>query len=190
MILLSLFAALAAAFVFLRLLMSLATIALPVWIAVSIFTFTFKSGGNILVAGLIGLALGGLAYVAGLLAYARAPSIMLSRIVCFIFALPAGVAGYHLGLGLSHLILISSPLENIFSSGIGIFIFISCWRKISALGQQSLGALANTDPNNHLSVLYCDNIEIINNDSSARYFIRQRKYLPATAAENSSGSHQ
>ena len=73
MILLSLFAALAAAFVFLRLLFSLATIALPVWIAVSIFTLTFKSGGNILVAGLIGLALGGLAYVAGLLAYAKAP---------------------------------------------------------------------------------------------------------------------
>ena len=130
MILLSLFAALAAAFVFLRLLFSLATIALPVWIAVSIFIFTFKSGDNILVAGLIGLTLGGLAYVAGLLAYAIAPSIMLSRIVCFIFALPAGVAGYHLGLGLSHLILISSPLKNIFSSGIGIFIFISCWRTV------------------------------------------------------------
>ena len=190
MILLSLFAALAAAFVFLRLLLSIATIALPVWIALSIFIFTFQSGGNIFVAGLIGLTLGGLAYVAGLLAYARAPSIMLSRIVCFIFALPAGVAGYHLGLGLSHLILISSPLENIFSSGIGIFIFISCWRKISALGQQSLGALANTDHNDHLSVLCCDNIEIINKDSSSRYFIRQRKYLSATAAENSSGSHQ
>ena len=57
MILLSLFAALAAAFVFLRLLFSLATIALPVWIAVSIFMFTFKSGDNILVAGLIGLTL-------------------------------------------------------------------------------------------------------------------------------------
>lgn len=135
MIILSLFAALAAASFFLRILIRLATFALPVWIALSIFIFTFKSGGNILVAGLIGLTLGGLAYIAGLLAYAQAPSIMLSRIVCFIFALPAGVAGYHLGLGLSHLILISSPLEKIFLSCIGIFIFISCWHKISALGR-------------------------------------------------------
>ena len=188
MILLSLFTALAAAFVFLRLLLSLATIALPVWIALSIFIFTFKSCDNILIAGFIGFTLGGLAYVAGLLAYARAPSIMLSRIVCFIFAIPAGVAGYHLGLGLSNLIFISSPLENIFSCGVGIFIIISYWLKISALGQQPLGALANTDRNNHLSVLYYDNIEIINKVSSNRYFIRERKYLSATAAENSSGS--
>jgi hypothetical protein len=58
------------------------------------------------------------------------------------------------------------------------------------LGQQSLGALANTDQNGHLSVLCCDHIELIDKDSSSRYFIRQRKYLLATAAENSSGSHQ
>ena len=186
MILFSLFAILSIALNFARLLISLATLALPAWVALSVSFYTYKLGENILGAGLVGLTLGWLTYAAGLLAYAKARPVMFSRTIGFVYALPAGIAGYHLGLGLSHLIFTSFVLQQIFSITIATFIVIQCWRKITALALLPLGSLARADHDDHPSQLYCDNFTTHNQSSSSCYFIYESKYMSVTAAKKSS----
>jgi hypothetical protein len=110
MIIFGLFASFAAAFAFLCLLFNLAALALPVWVAGAVFFFIQKSGEGLIGAGVIGLVAGAATYFAGVICCAMAPSRALSLLIALIFAMPAGVAGYHVGFDLSRIVFIAPLL--------------------------------------------------------------------------------
>ena len=131
MISFGLIASLAAAFAFLSLLINLAALAVPVWVAGSVFFYIERSGESLIGAGLIGLLSGLAAHLFGILACARAPSGSVAAFIALLFAVPASLAGYHLGAGLGRLIFVTHSLQQIVAISFAILIFILCWRRMA-----------------------------------------------------------
>lgn len=133
MISIGLFASLAAAFAFLCLLINLAALALPAWVAGTVFFFALKSGESLIGAGVLGFLSASAAYFVGILICAMAPSRGLAVLIRLIFSLPAGAAGYHLGAGLGHLIFVAPVLQQCCALTIAILVFILCWRRLAPM---------------------------------------------------------
>jgi hypothetical protein len=131
MISFGLIASLAAAFAFLSLLINLAALAVPVWVAGSVFFYIERSGESLIGAGLIGLLSGLAAHLFGILACARASSGSVAVLIALLFAVPASLAGYHLGAGLGRLIFVTHSLQQIVAFSFAILIFILCWRRMA-----------------------------------------------------------
>jgi hypothetical protein len=131
MISFGLIASLAAAFAFLSLLINLAALAVPVWVAGSVFFYIERSGESLIGAGLIGLLSGLAAHLIGILACARAPSGSVAVLIALLFAAPASLAGYHLGAGLGRLIFVTHSLQQIVALSFAFLIFSLCWRRMA-----------------------------------------------------------
>ena len=131
MISFGLIASLAAAFAFLSLLINLAALAVPVWVAGSVFFYIERSGESLIGAGLIGLLSGLAVHLFGILACARAPSGSVASFIALLFAVPASLAGYHLGAGLGRLIFVTHSLQQIVAFSFSVLIFILCWRRMA-----------------------------------------------------------
>lgn len=131
MISFGLIASLAAAFAFLSLLINLAALAVPVWVAGSVFFYIERSGESLIGAGLIGLLSGLAAHLFGIFACARAPSGSVAVLIALLFAGPASLAGYHLGAGLGRLIFVTHSLQEIVAFSFAILIFTLCWRRMA-----------------------------------------------------------
>ena len=131
MISFGLIASLAAAFAFLCLLINLAALAVPVWVAGSVFFYIERSGEGLIGAGLIGLLSGFAAHLCGRFACASAPSGSVAALIALLFAMPASLAGYHLGAGLGRLIFVTHLLQQIVAIFFAILIFILCWRRMA-----------------------------------------------------------
>jgi hypothetical protein len=131
MISFGLIASLAAAFAFLSLLINLAALAVPVWVAGSVFFYIERSGESLIGAGLIGLLSGLAAHLFGILACARAPSGSVAAFIALLFAVPASLAGYHLGAGLGRLIFVTHSLQQIVAFSFAILIFLLSWRRMA-----------------------------------------------------------
>ena len=131
MISFGLIASLAAAFAFLSLLINLAALAVPVWVAGSVFFYIERSGESLIGAGLIGLLSGLAAHLLGMLACARASSGYVAVLIALLFAVPGSLAGYHLGAGLSRLIFVTHSLQQIVAFSFAILIFILCWLRMA-----------------------------------------------------------
>jgi hypothetical protein len=136
MISLGLIASLTAAIAFLCLLINLATFALPVWVAGSVFFYIERSNEGLIGAGIIGLLSGLAAHLCGRFACARAPSGSVAALIALIFAMPACFAGYHLGAGLGRLIFMTPLLQQIVAFSFAVLIFILCWRRIAHKGSR------------------------------------------------------
>ena len=132
MIIFGLLASLAAAFAFLCLLINLATFALPVWVALSAFYVSRHFGEGLIGAGIFGLLTGGGVYFLAALSCARAPWRSLSILIALLFALPAGLTGYHLGLGLGSLLFVTAPPQQISAVATAVLIFVLSWRQMAA----------------------------------------------------------
>lgn len=109
---------------------NLATLALPVWVGLSIFFLFEKSGEGLLGAAAVGLTGALAAHLIGVLACAKAQSKMVSLMFCLLYAVPAAVAGYHLGLGLGHLIFSTAIFQKLFSVLLASFTLISSLRRL------------------------------------------------------------
>lgn len=133
MITFGLFASLAAAFAFLCVLINLAALALPVWVAGAVFFFAQKSGEGLIGAAILGLVAGTATYFVGVISCAMAPSRVISFLIALIFAIPAATAGYHVGFGLSRLIFIAPVLQQCGAIVTAIYVFALCWRRLSPM---------------------------------------------------------
>jgi hypothetical protein len=131
MISFGLIASLAAAFAFLSLLINLAALAVPVWVAGSVFFYIERSGESLIGAGLIGLLSGLAAHLIGILACARATSGSVAVLIALLFTAPASLAGYHLGAGLGRLIFVTHSLQQIVALSFAFLIFSLCWRRMA-----------------------------------------------------------
>jgi hypothetical protein len=131
MISIGLFASLAAAFSLLCLLLNLAALALPVWVAGSVFFFAERSGEGLIGAGVLGLLSGGAVYFLGILSCSLAPSRALAVLITLLFAVPACAAGYHLGSGLGRLIFMSPVLQQFSAIATALLVFFNCWRRLA-----------------------------------------------------------
>lgn len=132
MITLGLFASLTAAFAFLCLLINLATFALPVWVALSAFYVSRHFGEGLIGAWIFGLLTGGGVYFLGAFLCASAPWRRLSILIALLFVLPAGLTGYHLGLGLGRLLFVTLPPQQISAVATAVLIFVLSWRQMAA----------------------------------------------------------
>lgn len=133
MIFIGLLASLAAAFAFLCLLINLAALALPVWVAGSVFFFAERSGEGLIGAGILGLLSGGAVYFFGLLTCALASSRILALLITLLFAMPAGAAGYHLGAGLGRYIFVSHVLQQLSAISGAVLVFMLSWRRMAPM---------------------------------------------------------
>ena len=131
MISFGLIASLATAFAFLCLLINLAALAVPVWVAGSVFFFIERSGDSLIGAVLIGLLSGLASHLFGILACARAPSRSVALLIVLLFAVPASLIGYHLGAGFGRLIFLTHSLQQIVAFSFAILIFILSWRRMA-----------------------------------------------------------
>ena len=133
MTLFCLFAALPAILILLRLLINLITLALPCWVGASVLLIIHNAGEGYIGAGLIGLVAGSFVYLMGIIACASARSFFTSMIIATLYALPAGITAYYLGISLAHNIFISNLLQKSFAFSFAAFTFILSWQKIMLL---------------------------------------------------------
>ena len=162
MIIFGLFAGFAAAFAFLCVLINLAALALPVWVASSVFFFLEKSGEGLIGAGVLGLVAGAATYFVGVITCARAPSRALSLLIALIFAIPAGAAGYHVGSGLSRLVFIAPVLQQCGALLTAILVFILCWRRLSPMRNSPPDIQENRAAKSAASILDAEFTEVPN----------------------------
>ena len=162
MILFGLFASFVAAFAFLCLLFNLAALALPVWVAGAVFFFVEKSGEGLIGAGVLGLVAGSATYFSGVISCAMAPSRALSLLIALIFSMPAGVAGYHVGIGLSRLVFVTPVLQQCGAIVSAIFVFSLCWRRLSPMVKAAPDIRANKATNDTAPIIDADFTEVPN----------------------------
>ena len=98
------------------LLFALAIYALPAFIGAWIGIFAYRTGAGIPGAAFVGLVAGSLALMLGQYAFGSARSAPVRMLVAALFAIPAGVAGYHAVLGIAHLVTPSPIWSDIFAA--------------------------------------------------------------------------
>lgn len=115
------------------LLFSLAVYALPFFIAVTIGYFAFENGAGLI--GAIGIALfaGAAALVLGQLAFATIRSPIIRLALGALYALPAGIAGFHAVKGLSQAGGAGETWTLAFASVGAIIVGATAWARIASL---------------------------------------------------------
>ena len=89
--------------------------ALPLWLSIMLFVSRVQGGGSIFDALLLSLAAGLGLYLAGVLALLHSPR-PIQLLVVLLFALPAGLLGYHFILDLGHLLGSRTPFSTVWAS--------------------------------------------------------------------------
>lgn len=175
MIFFSLFASLAAAFALLCLLINLAALALPVWVACAVSFFVQKSGEGLIGAAILGLIAGAATYFAGVISCAMAPSRAISFLIALIFAIPAGAAGYHVGFDLSRLVFVFPVLQHYSAILTAIFVFALCWRRLSPMGNSQPDVQANRSENYAEPIIDAEFAEVPNERRASPFLIDIRR---------------
>lgn len=128
------------------LLFTLATYALPVWVGISAAFWLHDADQGLFAAILGGLAVGCGVAVLGEVVFTRLRSVPLRLAVGLIYAVPAGLAGFHATKGLSQLTGTGEPatlvLAGIMSLVIGgtAFARIAGWSEAGDVSQGADGA--------------------------------------------------
>ena len=114
------------------LLFSLAIYALPFFVAVTVGYYTFESGAGPIGAIAVALFAGAVALILGQVAFAtiRSPTIRLA--IGALYALPAGVAGFHAVKGLSETGSAGETWTLIFASIGAIIVGATAWVRIAS----------------------------------------------------------
>ena len=162
MIALGLIACLATAISGLIFLVNLASLALPAWVAGSVFFLVQKSGEGLIGAGIIGLLAGALAYFAGVFACAVSSSMTAYVMIVLLYAGPASVAGYHLGLGLAHQLFVTSMLQQFCANSLACAVFILTCRKLGPMRHPVQGLRKAASEHNVPAIIDAEFIDITN----------------------------
>jgi hypothetical protein len=114
-------------------LFSLAVHALPAFVAVSVFQLALASDAGPVGAILVALFSGALTLVLGQIALATIRSLWFRLALAVLFALPAGIAGFHVIRGLAEIGGASEPWTMAFA-GIGaLAVGATAWAQVAAL---------------------------------------------------------
>ena len=115
------------------LLFSLAIYALPFFVAVTVGYYAFENGAGPIGAIAVALFAGAVALILGQVAFAtiRSPTIRLT--IGALYALPAGVAGFHAVKGLSETVSAGETWPLIFASISAVIVGATAWVRIASL---------------------------------------------------------
>jgi hypothetical protein len=111
--------------------LTLTVYALPLFIAARLGLAAFDSGAGVVGALVIGCATAALTLLSGQLVFAVARSLLQRGIVAVVFLVPAGVAGYHAGLGLSQFVVPSPFWREAFALIGVVFICRTAWMRLA-----------------------------------------------------------
>jgi hypothetical protein len=127
------------------LLFTLAVYALPFFASVAAGLAAFHSGAGVVGAIAVGFVAGIITLIAGRLAFALIPSLLLRAAVGLLFALPAAVAGYHATLGLVQIGVPSHGWRDAFAIVGAILVGGTAWGRM-ALRADPLGTAEPSPP--------------------------------------------
>jgi hypothetical protein len=112
------------------LLFSLAVYAVPLLAALATGLAAYHSGAGPIGSAAVGLMAAAITVIAAQSAY-RATCSELSRAsIAILFAAPAGIAGYHAGIGLAHMVVPAGTWQHIFAVGVAIVVATTAWTRL------------------------------------------------------------
>jgi hypothetical protein len=114
------------------LLFTLAIYAVPFFVGLTVGMWAFETGAGVIGAALVGIVAGVVALFAAQLLFASVRSLALRAVIALLFAVPAAVAGYHVVLGISTLLVPSEVWRHVFASIGGIVVGISAAVQLAA----------------------------------------------------------
>ncbi|RKQ89616.1 hypothetical protein [Maricaulis maris] len=118
------------------LLFSLAVYALPFFVAVTLGYYAFENGAGPIGAVAVALFAGAIALVLGQVAFATFRSQTIRLALGALYALPAGVAGFHAVKGLSETGGAGETWTLVFASIGAVIVGASAWIRIASLAGQ------------------------------------------------------
>ena len=115
------------------LLFSLAVYALPFFVAVTVGYYAFENGAGPIGAIVVALFAGAAALVLGQLAFATIRSPIIRLALGALYALPAGLAGFHAVKGLSQAGGAGETWTLVFATVGAIIVGVTAWVRIASL---------------------------------------------------------
>jgi hypothetical protein len=119
------------------LLFTLATLALPVFAALTIGMYAQTTGSGPFASIALGLLAGVAALLAGQFAFMLIRSPVLRLGIGLLFAVPAAIAGYHAVHGITGMGVESETWRQVFGYVGGLFIGTSAWLRLAGGGELS-----------------------------------------------------
>ncbi|KPM17638.1 hypothetical protein VM77_10140 [Citromicrobium sp. JL31] len=115
------------------LLFSLAVYALPFFVAITVGYYAFESDAGLIGSIVVALFVGAAALVLGQVAFATIRSPIIRLALGALYALPAGLAGFHAVKGLSQVGGAGETLTLVFASVGAIIVGVTAWLRIASL---------------------------------------------------------
>jgi hypothetical protein len=112
------------------LIFTLAVYALPFFVAINAGIWAYHSGAGLLGTPLVAIAAGGVTLAIAQIAFAKTRSLILRAVIAALFALPATVAGYHLGLAMAQIEIPSLAWQEMFACLGAVFIGGTAWTRL------------------------------------------------------------
>ena len=125
--------------IFCWLLFTLAIYALPFFVGLTAAFAAFHSGAGVIGAFLIGCFAGGAALAFGQIAFATFRSPLVRWVIALIYAVPAGIAGYHATLGLAQIGVPSTAWQEVFALVGAVVIGCTAWARLAMSATPNIG---------------------------------------------------
>jgi hypothetical protein len=116
------------------LIFTLTVYALPFFVGLTSGMASFHAGFGVPDSLLVGIVTGILTLGGGRLAFALVKSVPLRAAIAAVFAVPAGIAGYHAVLGLSEIGISSLAWREAFAWVGAVVIGCTAWARVTGLG--------------------------------------------------------
>jgi hypothetical protein len=113
------------------LLFTLAVYALPVCAGVTAAIAVYHSGSGLVGAIIVGVIAGSITLVAGQIAFTTLRSPVVRAAIAALFAMPAGVAGYHAALGLAHFGVPAEGWRQVLAVTGAIVVAATAWARMA-----------------------------------------------------------
>jgi hypothetical protein len=117
--------------VFCLLIFTVAVYALPFFVAINAGIWAFHNGAGLLGTPLVAVGAGGLARAIAQMAFAMTRSLILRAVIAAVFALPAALAGYHVGLAMAQIGVPSLAWQEVFACLGAVFIGGTAWTRLT-----------------------------------------------------------
>jgi hypothetical protein len=121
------------------LLFTLAIYALPLFVGASVALAAYHGGSGPIAATIVGLIASSITVVAGQFVVTRARSPLIRAAIALVFAVPAGVAGYHAALGLAQLGIPAESWRQVMALIGSIAVAATAWARIALIAPPDTG---------------------------------------------------
>lgn len=114
---------------------NLAVYALPFAIGLTSGFFVYETGNGVFLSFLVGLLVGGIAVVLGAFAFERVRFPLLRIVIGLIYAVPAGIVGFHAAKGVSSLAGTGDTAIALLSWIGALIVGGAAWARVSGLSE-------------------------------------------------------